>query len=93
MPLIDLDYQPPDTGLFTPEELALIQRVAGSDLWQLLARAMRDDREALYRAPVTTTEALHQRWGAISQLTHWLDAGPQLVVQYDRLRKLEKKHV
>lgn len=88
--LIDIRPDEPDPGLFTPDEQLLLDRVRASELWQLISTAMKQERDSLLELPVDSTEALHQRWGAIAQLTHWIGSGPLLVVQHDRLRKQER---
>lgn len=90
MHLIDLTYDAPDAGLFTPEEQALLQRVKDSDLWRLFAMALAEDRESLLRMPPPqTNEALNQRWGALTQLTRWLESGPTIVVHHSRMQRQE----
>ena len=82
----------PESGLFTPEEEALLARVRDSQLWQTIRCGMAEEREALLSPgdrPMTQAE-ITERWGRVRELTRWLRRGPQLVVFYDRQRRQEK---
>lgn len=82
----------PVEDLFSAEEIALIQRVRESGLWQSIRRAMEQDRETLLALTTTTTDEVLQAWGAAKQITRWLNSGPTLVVYSDRLRHEESKN-
>lgn len=82
----------PVEDLFSAEEIALIQRVRESGLWQSIRRAMELDRETLLSTKTTTTDETLLAWGAVQQITRWLNSGPTLVVYSDRLRREESKN-
>ena len=63
------------------DELRLVQQMARSRYWRYQRSYLVARREEVIAAPALTTEAVHQKEGAIQELTRLLRA-PELVAIY-----------
>lgn len=73
--------------LFGAEGLAKLRAIEVSDVWLGLRAGIEAQREALLSTPLNTSvaETLHERWGAIQQLSILLHGGPQMILQHSQL--------
>jgi hypothetical protein len=77
----------PEHPLFGAEGLAKLRAIEISEVWVGLRAGIEAQREALLSTPLNTTvgETLHERWGAIQQLSILLHGGPQMILQHSQL--------
>lgn len=76
-------------AMYSPEDLALLERVSRSKLWQLLCDALAFRREQLFSQSITRTEDLWRNRGALEEVQTLLHKGPTFVLLWQRHMRAE----